>query len=367
MVKPKKQKDGRYRVQIKRPNIGLRKDRVFSTKREADHYIAQINLKYADSHAEPTIIKKRFSDLVEEVTNKSVLYGLKRIDKKPYSKSTIDNWANQWKLLSDAGNFKTIPVNDLTWKFMNNRLWELFDERDWQFSTHYKYTIGLGVLFEYAKSKSYVARNPLNDVEKGDRFNKGNQRHRVVTESEFKRLLLCAEQLAANAQNTQESLLHVFIRFMWETGCRRGELLKLEYQNIIFLEDDDFGAQIIFKGETTKNSEEKVSFISKDLANLINDIKKKTNNHKLFLFKAPYKEWATVKRMANLDGKDARYDEPITFHHLRHSWATRLGSAGANLKELKDAAGWKSSSQADRYVHSTEESVRSALLKRIKD
>ena len=91
MVKPKKQKDGRYRVQIKRPNIGLRKDRVFSTKREADHYIAQINLKYADSHAEPTIIKKRFSDLVEEVTNKSVLYGLKRIDKKPYSKSTIDN------------------------------------------------------------------------------------------------------------------------------------------------------------------------------------------------------------------------------------------------------------------------------------
>ena len=109
---------------------------------------------------------------------------------------------------------------------------------------------------------------------------------------------------------------------LWETGCRVGELLKLQYSNIIFLkEDDDFGAQIIFPSSDTKNREEKISFVKKELAELIKSFKSKTNENRVFAsrYYTPFNE---VKELAGLTEPDARYGETIVFHHFRHSFAT---------------------------------------------
>ena len=367
MAVPVKQKNGNYRVQIIRPNKGIFVDKRFKTKREANQYIQEIESKYSTTN-KPIDTKYRFRDLIERA--KLDRFKVRTRGDKQFTDKSWKLMVTRWTFLSKTAKFSTILVKDLDWKTINTKLETLKEDREWSSANKYRYVSDLSVLLRYAEKIGWVSHNPVQDAKSTDRINAPGQRNRVINREEYAALVYWADKLSevprkANAYAYQTFPL--FIRMLWETGCRVGELLKLQYSNIIFLkEDDDFGAQIIFPSSDTKNREEKISFVNKELAELIKSFKSKTNENRVFAsrYYTPFNE---VKELAGLTEPDARYGETIVFHHFRHSFATYLAQDGANEKQLKDAAGWKSSSQADRYVHSTEESVRSALLKRIKD
>ncbi len=41
----------------------------------------------------------------------------------------------------------------------------------------------------------------------------------------------------------------------------------------------------------------------------------------------------------------------VTLHTLRHTWATRMASAGVNVRTLQDLGGWKELAMVERYAH----------------
>ena len=365
MAVPVKQKNGNYRVQIIRPNKGIFVDKRFKTKREANQYIQEIESKYSTTN-KPIDTKHRFRDLIDRA--KLDRFKVRTRGDEQFTDESWKLMVTRWTFLSKTAKFSTILVKDLDWKTINTKLETLKEDREWSSANKYRYVSDLSVLLRYAEKIGWVSHNPVQDAKSTDRINAPGQRNRVIKREEYKALVYWADKLSevprkANAYAYQTFPL--FIRMLWETGCRVGELLKLQYSNIIFLkEDDDFGAQIIFPSSDTKNREEKISFVNKELAELIKSFKSKTNENRVFASRY-YTPFYEVKELAGLTEPDARYGETIVFHHFRHSFATYLAQDGANEKQLKDAAGWKSISMAAKYVHSTEESVRSALLKRL--
>ena len=365
MAVPVKQKNGNYRVQIIRPNKGIFVDKRFKTKREANQYIQEIESKYSTTN-KPIDTKHRFRDLIDRA--KLDRFKVRTRGDEQFTDESWKLMVTRWTFLSKTAKFSTILVKDLDWKTINTKLETLKEDREWSSANKYRYVSDLSVLLRYAEKIGWVSHNPVQDAKSTDRINAPGQRNRVIKREDYKALVYWADKLSevprkANAYAYQTFPL--FIRMLWETGCRVGELLKLQYSNIIFLkEDDDFGAQIIFPSSDTKNREEKISFVNKELAELIKSFKSKTNVNRVIAsrYYTPFNE---VKELAGLTEPDARYGETIVFHHFRHSFATYLAQDGANEKQLKDAAGWKSISMAAKYVHSTEESVRSALLKRL--
>ncbi len=43
----------------------------------------------------------------------------------------------------------------------------------------------------------------------------------------------------------------------------------------------------------------------------------------------------------------------VTLHTLRHTWATRMASAGVNVRTLQELGGWKELAMVERYAHVT--------------
>ena len=355
----------RWRVQFNQKSIGLFIGKTFKTRKEANEFIRDIETKYSKTTKAITT-RYRFKDLIERAKKDRNL--VRTRGDRQFTEKSWKLMVTRWSFLSNTARFRTILLRDLDWSLINTRLEALKDDRGWSSANKYRYVSDLSVLLRYAEKLGWITHNPVQDAKSTDRINASGQRNRVIKREEYESLVYWADELAAAPRNANAHIYQtfpLFMRILWETGCRVGELLKLQFSNIIFLEeDDDFGAKIIFPSRDTKNREEKMSFVNKELAELIKSFKSKTNENRVFAsrYYAPFNE---VKELAGLTEPDSRYGETIVFHHFRHSFATYLAQDGANEKQLKDAAGWKSISMAAKYVHSTEESVRSALLKRL--
>ena len=76
-----------------------------------------------------------------------------------------------------------------------------------------------------------------------------------------------------------------------------------------------------------------------------------------------YKDFDDVRHHAGLAQPDPIYGETITVHHLRHALATRRAQSGATRDELMTVGGWKTTSQAERYLHLVNERAKTALLR----
>ena len=69
-------------------------------------------------------------------------------------------------------------------------------------------------------------------------------------------------------------------------------------------------------------------------------------------------------RGVGLDQSDEKYGEVPSIHHIRHTWATRLGDSGATLAQLMAAGGWRTAGMAMRYMRrkETQAAEAAALL-----
>ena len=70
-----------------------------------------------------------------------------------------------------------------------------------------------------------------------------------------------------------------------------------------------------------------------------------------------------ARAAAGLSDPDEKYGEVLDIHHIRHTWAIRLGDSGATLAQLMAADGWKTPAMAMRYMKTKRrESAEAALL-----
>ena len=154
------------------------------------------------------------------------------------------------------------------------------------------------------------------------------------------------QRLLAACQTNRKRRLYPLVVLALFTGARRGELLRLKWQDV----DLDRGVAIVHH---SKNGERRALAIT-GLATQV------------------LREWGTVRRIDcdlvfhNRHGQSAfpRHAwavalaeaeiEDFRFHDLRHTFSSYLAMSGATLAELAEAMGHKTFAMVKRYAHLTE-------------
>lgn len=201
------------------------------------------------------------------------------------------------------------------------------------------------------------ARNELgwdipNPV-RGRKLKEPEGRVRWITWEEAATLIEAAEQ------NTMAPHLADFIRLALHTGCRRGELLGLEWSRV------NLQAGLIHLEARHTKAKKRRSVPINAVAHeaIMNRLRFKAKH-------CPDSQWVFCKKDGSRIG-DVKKSfatacrkagiEDFRIHDLRHTCAAWLVSAGAPLAEVRDLLGHASVTMTERYAHLSPENVRAAV------
>ncbi len=171
-----------------------------------------------------------------------------------------------------------------------------------------------------------------------------NKRLRFLTHNEADRLLEALKEKSQQVYN--QSLLALFC------GLRFSEIANLTWADI------DLPNEIIQIRDAKGGSRQ--SYMTepiKEMLNSFQDSKKHRHNDLIFPDKKRKRQahisrsfWKTVKELGFNKGiTDKRYN--VSFHTLRHSFASWLAIQGTSLYEIKELLGHKSIEMTERYAH----------------
>jgi site-specific recombinase XerD len=70
---------------------------------------------------------------------------------------------------------------------------------------------------------------------------------------------------------------------------------------------------------------------------------------------------ARAQEVLRDSGRDASRLDGLTWHGLRHTFASRLAMAGVDLRTIQELGGWKTLSMVQRYAHLAPGHLRAAV------
>ena len=183
-------------------------------------------------------------------------------------------------------------------------------------------------MFNLAIKWKKASTNPVTEVKF---FKEKNKRLRFLSEEEIHKLIECSSP----------QLKPIIITAI-TTGMRLNEILSLQWKDI------DFENNLITLDETKGGSSRKIP-INDTLKEVLLSLKNKAMNE--FVFQSslgkPYKDlrttFRTTLRKAGL--------EDVTFHTLRHTFASHLVMSNVNLKTVQELLGHRTIQMTMRYAH----------------
>jgi integrase len=193
------------------------------------------------------------------------------------------------------------------------------------------------------KEWEWVRENPVKKVSK-EKVN--NLIERWLTLEEEQKLL-----------GSSPRWLKGIIIFAINTGLRQSEILDLEWARV------DLSRRTITILEDQKNQGRDTLPLSEGgLAVLMERIKVRRGETELVFFTR------NATRIGSRNLERAFYSaikksgiNPLRFHDLRHTFATRLVQAGVDLYTVQKLGRWKSISMVTRYAHHYPESLRAGV------
>lgn len=341
-------KDGKYIK--KRKTVQAKNKTVAGTL--LNRFIEEID---NGSYITPAHIK--FKDYVEVWKIKPV---------KLLSPSTIEMYTYllDGRIIPAIGHLK---MEDITDGHITDFL-QTLDDDGLSSSTIHKHYNALSGIFKHAIKKEIINKNPLDKVDRPSVTYKESQ---VYNATEEKQLL----KLLENEKNKQQTLI---VKVALKTGMRKGEILALQW------EDVDFSTNTIHvrhslsytKANGYQLKEPKTKGSNRDLGvpiKLMNELKKHIYKKKTdrmeadelwrggeyyFVFSSdlgkpllPSVPTQWLDRFLKRNGF-----KKITFHSLRHTFATGLVNRGGNINKISKFLGHSSISMTvDTYSHLLEE------------
>lgn len=189
-------------------------------------------------------------------------------------------------------------------------------------------------ILNIAERNSWVAKNPFL---KGDALIHASdeiKRERFLTRAEEKRLL----DACAGYHRTH---LRPLIIAAIDTGCRLGELLKLQWSEV------DFNSRIItIQAFNTKTMRERQVSITTRLLSELESLHSKVKSDCSLVF--------GIKTEVRVGFRNACIDanlEGVRFHDLRHTHASRLDDLGFSLAKIGGQLGHTVMQTTLRYVN----------------
>ncbi|MDW7761655.1 MAG: tyrosine-type recombinase/integrase [Acidobacteriota bacterium] len=175
------------------------------------------------------------------------------------------------------------------------------------------------------------------------KFMEPEQEMRILTPDEARRLIEAAT-----------GHLKPFLIIALNTGMRRNEILTLRWDNLDFTK-----GEIIVRPEISKSKRRRLVPMNNEVAEALRTIEKNSP----FLFYNPETKsnikdikqpFSTAKRLAKIRGH-------LRVHDLRHTAASWMVEAGADIMTVKEVLGHASVVTTMRYCHPTRESKRRAV------
>ncbi|MCZ6599565.1 MAG: site-specific integrase, partial [Acidobacteria bacterium] len=190
-----------------------------------------------------------------------------------------------------------------------------------------------------------LLRPDANPMRKVPKFEALNQKNRWLTPEEQ-----CALIGAASGHVRDTIILAL------GTGARRGEALALRWESV-----DLERAEVSFTADTTKSGKTRTipandAVLAMLKARLAGRREQGRFISNVFTYRGkPIKSihagFRTACAAAGL-GRD------VTFHTLRHTFCTRFGHAGGNIRDLQALAGHADISTTQRYYHRSDSAAR---------
>ena len=196
------------------------------------------------------------------------------------------------------------------------------------------------------KEWEWVRENPVRKV---SMEKEGASRDRWLTREEEERLLTASP-----------GWLNEIIMLAIETGCRRGEILSLEWKDV-----DLFKRTVTVLGEKTE--ERRVIPLTQKAFELLKTKERGRSNVRPlkgdFVFTHP------ARRKVNFHTLRTAFEaavgkakiEGFRFHDLRHTFASRLAQSGTDPYTIQRLMGHKSFVTTQRYAHHYSESLRKGI------
>jgi integrase len=141
------------------------------------------------------------------------------------------------------------------------------------------------------------------------------------------------------------------VRYALATGCRMGEVLRLEWSRV------DFGRRVAWLDPgTTKSGEGRGIPLNNDAVLALRSVQGQSDRW-CFTFQgkpmtAIGAAWERSLAKAGI--------ENFRFHDLRHTWASWHVMSGTNLQQLMELGGWRSYEMVLRYAHMAPEHLSEA-------
>ena len=197
-------------------------------------------------------------------------------------------------------------------------------------------------MFNMAIKWKRIQFNPVREVKF---LKEPKSKDRILSEEEEIQLLE-----AIRTGHKAKHLKPIIITAL-NTGMRKGEILNLKWSNV------DFKTRYILV-EETKNGEIRKIPMNEKLTATLEGAKKVSKSEYVFSENGkPYGDvktgWWTVLRKAGI--------ENFRFHDLRHTFGSRLGMAGVDIRTIQELMGHKDIKMTMRYSHPTPEHKKNAV------
>ena len=146
------------------------------------------------------------------------------------------------------------------------------------------------------------------------------------------------ERLFQEIRKSRNRLLLPFVVMAIETGSRRGELLKLEWDDVKLL--PDCGSALL---RNTKNGDDRVIPLSGSCVEILSKLPRPIKGGRVFPVESFRTAWEEACQRAGI--------VDLHIHDLRHESISRLFELGLNVLEVASISGHKTLSILRDYTH----------------
>lgn len=277
---------------------------------------------------------------MEEITN-----FLNFLNNKGLSEHTYNNYKKD--LFSFSSFFSNKKIMHLQVNDIREYIRNLYD-KEYKSSTISRHISTLKSFYSFLQSQGFITNNPMDLISNPK---KEKLLPNYLNYDDLERLLSTPD--IGQKNGLRDALI---LEMLYSTGIRVSELVNIKLKDIKLKEN-----KIIVFG---KGKKERIVFFGSKLENMLNKYLQNHQNEYLFINTKEEKlNDRTVRKIVSDNARKANINVTVTPHTLRHTYATHMLNAGADLKCVGDLLGHENLSTTQIYTHVSNERLRSVYLK----
>lgn len=257
---------------------------------------------------------------------------------------------NSWRFSKNALTYfmnevgEDIKINQISVSMLESFLLKKFKES--KYSAHSIYR-NLKAAFNKAVHWELIEKNPLQKIKL------------PKIETNFP-AYITEDQLNLILEKETNVVLKANFAIAFYTGMRLSESVGLQWKDvdvinkIIYVRNSEF--------HTTKSKKERIIPYGSKVEYFLNTLSHKDEDTFVFITDKKKKwQWNKVSKLFKARVREAKLDEKIHYHSLRHSFASALVSRGVSLFTVQKLLGHSSPSMTAIYSHLSNQNLVDAI------